>query len=51
MNELRIKLLAKVLNIKLTKESKEFILNAATTISDRKNIKVEPIDSTLKNNY
>ena len=31
------------------KESKEFILNAARTISDRKSIKIELVNSTLKN--
>ena len=49
IKELRIKILAKLLNIELIKESKEFILNAATTISYRKNIKVEPINATIKN--
>ena len=50
LNKQRIKKLTKNWSIELTKESKEFILNAATTISNSKNIKVEPINSTLKNN-
>ena len=31
------------------KEPKEFILNAAGTISGRKSIKIELVNSTLKN--
>ena len=39
LNERNIKRLAKRLNIELRKESKEFILNAAKTISNTKILK------------
>ena len=39
LNERNIKRLAKRLNIELRKESKEFILNAAETISNTKILK------------
>ena len=44
IKEFCIKILAKLLNIELIKESKQFILKAATIISIEKNIKVEPIN-------
>ena len=49
LNKRRIKKLAKNRNIELRKASKEFLFTAATTISNGKNIKVEPINSTFKN--
>ena len=49
LNKQRIKKLTKRWNIELIKESKEFILNAAKTIFDRKSIKVELVSSILKN--
>ena len=45
LNKQPIKESANHRNIELRKESKEFILNAATNISNGKNIKVEPINS------
>ena len=36
-------------NIELRKESKKFILDTAVSISNEKNIKVEPINSALRN--
>ena len=49
LKEWHIKRLVKNWNSELRKEYKEFILDAATTVSNEKNIKVEPISSTLKN--
>ena len=48
LNKRHIKELANHLNIKLRKESKEFILDTATSISNEKIFKVEPITSTPK---
>lgn len=48
LNKGCIKNLTKNWNIESRKESKQFILNAAITISNGKNTKVEPINSTLK---
>ena len=43
-----MKNLAKNWNIDLRKGSNTFILNAAETVSNGKNLTVEPINSTLK---
>ena len=45
----KIKKLTKNRNVELREESKEFILKAATAISNEKNVKEEPIISTFKN--
>lgn len=49
LNKQRIKKLANHWNIELRKESKGFILNTATNISNGKNTKVETINLTFKN--
>ena len=46
--EIIIQTISKHLNIELIKVSKKSILSTATAISDRKNITIEPINSTLK---
>ena len=49
LNIQHIKKSAKHRNIELRKESKKFILNLPINISNGKNIKLEPINSNLKN--
>ena len=48
LNKRCIKKLAKYRKIGF-KKKRDFMLNAAATISNRKNIKVESINSTLQN--
>ena len=51
LNKRYNKELANHLNINLFKESKEFILDTTTCLANRKkNMKIEPINSTFENN-
>ena len=50
LNKRYIKELVCHLNTKLFKESKEFILDTATSLADGKIMKIEPINSTFENN-
>ena len=46
--ETNINELANSLDIILIKETKKFILNIAEYITNRKNLKIKPVDSSLK---